>query len=328
MDLAVYKNRFIQKFRSLGASFLKEEEPLSTTERCCICLTSKTLTIMALTRHTLSNEVRFYETFHFEKLNELSLVLKGLIQKYQLNKTPVFLLLNPEDYDLNLIESMPVPKNEFATALSWRVRSLINYPINEALIDYFELPAKKNSPNMPLVGAVTAQRSKVSDKINIIRKCGLTVTTIDIPELAMLNLIALHETDEKCSAFLYFYDNYVIMNISQQKILYFTRRINITRLPDASIDFEKLSLEILRYFDFFRSQWRLSAPSRVLAASENGESQVITQRLTERLLNKVEAYQLPNTILTEQARQEIAKQYLLDFGCLLRKDAGDVASRN
>lgn len=328
MDLAGYSNELVQRFRRLTESFLKEEEPLSTTERCCVCLTANNMTIIGIRHNTLASEVRFYETFHYEKLNELQLVLKGLVQKHQLRHTPVFLLLNPEDYELNLIESLPVPKNEFMTALSWRIRSLLAYPIDEALMDYFELPAKKNSPTMPLIGAVTSQRSKVSSKISTIKNCGLTITTIDIPELAMANLSALHESDEKSTAFLYFYENYVILNISRQKQLYFTRRIGITRMADANIDFEKLSLEILRYFDFFRSQWRLAAPTRFLAAAEKGETQIITQRLSERLLNKVDAYQLPSSMFSEEVRQQIATHYLLDFGCLLRKDAGDVTPRN
>lgn len=328
VDLSAYKAYYTDKIRALAQTYLREEQTLSTTERCCISLSTNELSLIAVHKQADTFDISFLETLHYDDVPSLKLVLSGMTTKHKLNLVPVYWLLNPYDYDLNLIDSMPVPKNELKTALSWRIRSLIKYPVEEAILDYFELPAKKNSPGAPLIAAVTAQSKLLSDRVNMIKECGLKLTNIDIPELAMLNLAALHEDDEKSSAFLYFYDHAMILNITYQKTLYFTRRISLPLNIDKSIDYEKLSLEILRYFDFFRSQWRLASPTRVFAADISGDVTLVAKALTERLLNTVTPYKLTNINISSDDNAKINAHYLLDYGCLLRKDISNAKPAN
>tara|TARA_R110000868_G_scaffold290766_5_gene550934 strand:+ start:1190 stop:2176 length:987 start_codon:yes stop_codon:yes gene_type:complete len=328
VELTQYKKKITDKLRSLAETYLKTEEPLSATERCCVSINHQEFSIACINQHDEVNEIVFLEKIRFDDLESLSLVLKGVAEKHNLAQTPIYWLLNPDEYQLNLIETLPVPKNEFQTALSWRVRSLIDYPVEEAIIEHFELPAKKNSDDIPLIGAVTAKKAQLSDMILLLKDSGLRLVTIDIPELALLNLTSLYETDEKTSAFLYFYGNTVILNISSKKILYFTRRIPVTKKDEAGIDYEKLSLEILRYFDFFRSQWRLSTPSRIFAASDTGDANIIATALTERLLSTVEPYTLNSTIIDTDEKNQVVANYLLDYGCLLRKEPSNASAND
>lgn len=328
MELTKYTKHFADKFRTLARAYLNEDKPLSTTQRCCVSITAHEFRIININQSLGTNEIIFCDTLKFDDLKSLSLVLRGLSEKYELANTPVYWMLGPDDYQLNLIESIPVPANEFKTALSWRIRSLISYPIDEAVLEYFELPAKKGGQSTPLIAAVTAQKKQLSATINMLKDCGLQLATIDIPELALSNLAAVYESDEKCTAFLYFYEKMVILNISSKKLLYFTRRLNIPFTQEGPVDYEKISLEILRYFDFFRSQWRLSSPTRIFAATEIGDVQIIAKALSERLLNTVTPYSLDSSIISAANKDEIATKYLLDFGCLLRKESNNASSRN
>jgi len=196
VELTAYTKQFTDRIRRLAETYL-QAVPLSTTERCCISLRPNEISLLATHHHADTDEIIFLEKLKYEDAASLKLVLAGMIQKHQLQLVPVYWLLNPTHYDLNLIDSMPVPKSEMITALSWRIRSLVKYPIEDAVVDYFELPAKKNSPNAPLIAAVTAQKSQMQQQIKLIKECGLKLTTIDIPELAMQNLSALYENDEK-----------------------------------------------------------------------------------------------------------------------------------
>lgn len=328
MELATYTKQLTDKIKDLAFSFMKTEEELSTTQRCCMSISNNELSLACINHNPNSNDILILEKLHFDDKNSLALIFSGLAERHQLALTPIYWLLNPENYQINLIESMPVPKNELQTALNWRIRSLIDYPIDEAILESFELPAKKNSSNTPLIAAVTAKKLHLNEIVSMVKNSGLHLVTIDIPELALLNLAALHENDEKTTAFLYFYDKIVTLNISCQKVLYFTRRIAIISNAESNIDYEKLSLEILRYFDFFRSQWRLALPTRIFAFSESGNTAIVVKAMTERLLNNVEAYTLPNTSLTQEDKDKITTQYLLDYGCLLRKDSGNVTTRD
>ncbi len=328
MELATYTKQLTNKIKNLAHSYMKTEEELSTTQRCCMSISNNELSLACTNHYPNSDEILFLDKLKFDDKKSLTLILSGVAERHQLALTPIYWLLNPEDYQINLIESMPVPKNEFQTALNWRIRSLIDYPIDEAALESFELPAKKNSANTPLIAAVTARRTQLNEIVSLVKNASLHLVTIDIPELALLTLAALHENDEKTTAFLYFYERIVILNISCQKVLYFTRRIPIITSADSTIDYEKLSLEILRYFDFFRSQWRLASPTRIFAFSESGNTPIIAKAMTERLLNNVEAYTLPSTTLTQENKDKITTQYLLDYGCLLRKDSGNVTTRD
>lgn len=315
MDLAAYK----EKIRDLAESWFREEQHLSTTQRCCISFKPNELSILCVDVLDDALKIQFLEKMKMDDMQSLPLVMKGMIDRYQLTMTPFYWLLGPEDYQLNLIESMPVPENEFHTALTWRIRSLIHYPIDEAVLEYFELPAKKNAPNAPLIGAVTAQKTKLSTIISTLKEAGLNLAKIDIPELAMLKLTALYETDEKSTAFLYFYDKFLILNISNRKTLYFTRRINITFISGNEIDYESIALEIMRYFDFYRSQWRLSSPSRILIAADIGDVHSAAKILTERLMNPVDVYTLHGSVFNDKYKDEVSNKFLLDYGCLLKK---------
>ncbi len=328
MDLSTYTKQLTDKLRMLAKSYLKEEESLSATERCCISFKEHELSILTLSRATGINQILNHQTIHFDDLKSLALILRGLAEKNDLSQTPIYWMLDLEDYQINLIESLPVPADEIQTALSWRIRSLINYPIDEAVLEYFQLPAKKSTQNTPFIGAVTAKKALLQPVISLLKDVGLHLVTIDIPELAMLNLAAIYETDEKCTAFVYFFKNIAILNISSQKILYFTRRINIPSSTDGVMDYEKLSLEILRYFDFFRSQWRLSSPTRIFASTESGDINLIAKALSERLLNTVSPYTLSEPTLSDSLKSEVESKYLLNYGCLLRKDDANATARN
>lgn len=320
--------RYTEKLRNLAESYFREENILSTTQRCCISLDEQVLSIVVLDQHKEINDILLLDNLRFDDIKSLPLVLHGMVEKFKLTQTPVYWLLGPNDYQLNLIESMPVPKNEFLTALTWRIRSLITYPMDEAVMEYFELPAKKNAPNAPLIAAVTAQKTNLYSTISLFKECGLSMVKIDIPELAMSNLSALYENDERSTAFLYFYEKFIILNISNRKTLYFTRRINLAFTSENVIDFEKLSLEILRYFDFFRSQWRLSSPVRIFIASATGDMQSASKTLSERLMNQVEIYKLNATVLDEKNKAEISLKYLLDYGCILKQGSMDASTGN
>jgi MSHA biogenesis protein MshI len=269
------------------------------------------------------------ESFQFENINNLPLILTGFIKKHELYDVPAYWLLPPDAYQLFLLESLPVPKDEFWDALNWRVRSLISYPIEEATLDYFTIPEKKASSNNTMIAVVTANVNDLKRTVDIFQHSGVNLTTIDIPELALRNLTSLYENDEKSTAFIYFYNNFAILNITRQTQLYFTRRINVGDHgnPEAN-SYEEISLEIIRYFDYYQSQWRHPSPSRVFVASITDNADTIATYLSQQLLITVEKYKLKSIITTKDKLPQFEQNDLLTLGCALRKDNGDATSGN
>lgn len=309
--------------------FLAEKKMVVTTHRCTLSLSPRELTIVHLNKTDQAIELLEARTYPYDDIGNLPLILAGIVKKNGLTDIPIFWLLSPDDYQLILIDSLPVPENEMKGALNWRIRSLINYPIDEAAVDYFTIPAKKTTPDRPMIAAVTAKRDALNRIIDIYKNAGLSLTTIDIPELALRNLTALYENDEKSTAMIYFTANTVILNITSQKMLYFTRRIHFQLGNEENKSkYEELSLEILRYFDYFQSQWRNPSPTRIFVAADRGNIEEIATSLTDYLMTKVEVFTLKQFLNDEKARMLLEQKCLLAFGSALREGNQYVPARD
>lgn len=103
--------------------------------------------------------------------------------------------------------------------------------------------------------------------------------------------------------------------------MYFTRRIEL-RFEEklAPEEYEKLSLEILRYFDYFQSQWRYPAPGRIFISAQKGDTNDMARSLSTYLLSTVEPFSLKNVIANKTQLSQIEKNCLLQFGCALREN--------
>ena len=306
--------------------WLIEPKPLETSHRLCLSLNGNILTLLHINNDTNGIEIILNENLEFSDTPSLGIVLTGVVKRYQLEHTPAYWLLAPDDYQLFFIDSIPVKGNEFKDALNWRLRSLLTHPIQETAVEYFMLPAKKSSSDQPMVVAVTSRKQQLADTIELFLKAGVQLANIDIPELALRNLSAACEKDEKSTAFLYFYKNMAILNVTRQKVLYFTRRIMITdNMNQNSPDFyEKLSLEILRYFDYFQSQWRHPSPSRFYIAAQQGNPDQIIAGLAKHLTVQLEPFPVSSIIVNKNKTDQLENDALLSLGSVLQQEDTNV----
>lgn len=305
----------------------KEKPPVST--RVCISLSPNEVLATQIEYTTEGTDIRLFKNLTYDDTHEIPLLLSGLITKYHLNESPVSWLLPLEDYQLFLIESPPVPEKELASALHWRVRSLLSYPIEDAAIDYFVFPAKKSATSNSMVGVVAARLSEISKTMGILNSSGLEISVIDIPELAMRNLTALYEDDEKSTAFIYFFEKTIVFNISRQKILYFSRRIHRREdIHENTSELESFCLEIMRYFDYYQTKWRHPSPTRIFVASVSDDTDQLTKKISEYLYLTVEPYTLKTMNINPLEKEQIEKKFLLQIGATLRKDHDYVSPAN
>lgn len=134
---------------------------------------------------------------------------------------------------------------------------------------------------------------------------------------------------KKSTGMLYFFENIALLNITRTKTLYFTRRINLMRDPENPMkEYEQLSLDILRYFDYFQSQWRLPSPTRIFVSSEIKDIAILAKNLSEFLSLTVEPYSLAPIFAGQPNKPLLEKKYLLALGAALRQENIDAQSRN
>ena len=69
------------------------------------------------------------------------LTLRTVVLQQGIERAASFrLVLNPDEYQLHLVESPDVPDSELREAVRWRIRDLIDFPVDEAAIDVFDMP--------------------------------------------------------------------------------------------------------------------------------------------------------------------------------------------
>ena len=88
----------------------------------------------------------------------------------------------PQAYQLLHLEPPEVPDEEIRAALRWRIKDLINYPAEQAIIDLYPPPASLAN-RVREFNVVVARESLVRDRIGLLESAGLRLEAIDIGEL-------------------------------------------------------------------------------------------------------------------------------------------------
>ena len=189
-------------------------------------------------------------------------------------------LLAPVEYQLLLVEAPAVPEAELKSAVRWRVKDLIDYPVDDATMDVLDIPPESDAAARGhSVYAVAARNEVVRERMRTFEQARIPLSVIDIPETAQRNLAALHESDGRGVALLYFNDESGLLTITCRGELYFSRRIDIGLPqilgagPDARAElFGRVVLELQRTFDHFDRQFRYVQVAKLLVGPEPEET--------------------------------------------------------
>lgn len=171
-------------------------------------------------------------------------------------------LLGPGQYQVQQVEAPAVPAVELREALRWKVKDMVDYPVEEASLDVLEIPGQQGSGRPLQVMAVMASNAVLSPIVSAFHQAGLALEAIDIPDLGQRNIATLAERDGRALAMLSFDDAGGLLTVSFQGELYVARRIDIARqaLDGASDErreqlFERIVLEVQRTLDTFDRQY-------------------------------------------------------------------------
>lgn len=258
--------------------------------------------------------------------------LSRLVDDAGLVGAPVNFVLSPADYNLFLVDAPPVPTEEMAAAVRWKIKDLLEFPVEDAIVDVFALPegAARNRAG-GMVYAVAAARARLEQRIATIRESGLELQTIDIPEMALRNIISRFADDQNGLAFLSLDASGGILNITRQGQLYLTRRINlafgrdVTSHGDWDAVRARLVLEIQRSLDYFESQMGQDPVARVLVAPRDGDTAAVVDALSGALATPVVPLEIQRQLdAPDWVDDELKAACLTVIGGALRTGNGTV----
>lgn len=250
--------------------------------------------------------------------------LHKLVKELDLEGEQVSVVLNPRDYNLHLVEAPSVEEHELRAAVRWKIKDLLDMKVEEAAIDVFPVPEDAYR-GRKMVYVVAAQNARIRSMVEMVAAAGLELAVIDIPELAMNNIVNCMIDDSNGVAFMDLRRTGSTMNISVDGVLYLTRRINTQLEPEVMQSSEwatlkdRLVLEIQRSLDYYESQMGRPPINRIVIAQRQVDSQELTAELNELLAAQVTSLNLADHMQgDEDLTSEFQQTALAALGATLR----------
>ncbi|MBN1958771.1 MAG: hypothetical protein JXQ81_11545 [Desulfuromonadales bacterium] len=275
-------------------------------------------------------ELRFVDRETFSSDDDCRVVLETLVRRHQLHKGHCSHVLSSNMYQLVQTDMADLPAAERREAARWQIRERIDYPPEEAVLDLFEV-APFSGDKKPLVYVVSAQKTILQERVNLLKVCGLNVDVIDIPEFSLRNICDLFTEDVRGCAIFLLLENSGLLVVSRGGTLYLVRLFSAGMndlIPFADGDYESLTdrldgivLEIQRSFDYCESTFHLPMVSRLLVAQTIREIPAVISYLNEYLVTQVETFSFDGVMTLPEGLDPLqVNRNLLAIGAALRQE--------
>jgi MSHA biogenesis protein MshI len=238
-------------------------------------------------------------------------------------------MLRAGEYDILMVEAPNVPRAEMKSALRWKVKDMVDYPITEATVDFLEIPLEPGAAagRTPHMYAVLARNQVIQERIAQFEAAGIPLDAIEVPETAQRNIAALFEDPDRGVALAHFGESSGLLTITHGGELYLLRRLDVgvdalASDPDGADGgpLERVALEIQRTLDHFERQFRHVHVGKLLLAP-TGRPTRLADILRARFEMPVEPIDLAEVLEFSGAAPDAATQWRLfhHFGAALRE---------
>jgi MSHA biogenesis protein MshI len=240
-------------------------------------------------------------------------------------------VLGGGDYQFMSVEAPNVPRAELKTAMRWKLKDILDFPVDEATYDVLDIPLDPNAAVRPQqsIFAIAARNSVIQTRQKLFTQSKIRLRTIDIPEMAQRNVSALLEPDGRGIAMLSFNEDGGLLTVSWRGELYLSRRIDVTlaQLLDAELErrnqsFDKITLELQRSLDNFERQFSFISVAKLVLAPSGAAG--LQEYLGSNLYTRVETLDLGQVLdlegmpeLADPARQQ---RFFVAIGAALRAE--------
>lgn len=200
-------------------------------------------------------------------------VLTPLAASRELARARVSAVLGTDDYQLVQVEAPDVEPDELRSAIRWKLKDIIGFPVSEAVIDVFAVPEQARYVESRMVFAVAARSDAVTRVVSLVKPRARGFDVIDIPEMCLRNLSALLPQDEQGVALVALGEGFAQLTLTCQGVLYLARRIDMERRAETAAAVEgaqpamaALALELQRSLDYYESHYDRPPISTIVVA--------------------------------------------------------------
>ena len=185
-------------------------------------------------------------------------------------------LLTAGDYQISAVEAPNVPEAELKTAMRWRMKDVIDYPVEQSVFDVLQIPSAEGATERTRwIYVVAARDELVRTCIDRFDEAKVPLSVIDIPETAQRNVAALYEREGRAVGLLYFDDAGGLLTVTSGGELYLARRFDFTMSQIRQDNggyredlYNRILIELQRTLDNFERQYSQIVLSRLMLGPE------------------------------------------------------------
>ena len=181
----------------------------------------------------------------------------------------ISVVLQPTEYQLALVETPDVPPAELRAAMRWRLRDTIDFRVEDAVIDVFDIPPQSRGSQGRMMYAVAA-RVQAVEKQSAMFAGFSGFDVVDVPELCLRNLAGLLPTAASGLAMLHLGDSTATVVLVRGATFYFARQMNLSTrgaaAAGATLNAESVLLELQRSLDYYERHFDQPPITRVAIA--------------------------------------------------------------
>jgi MSHA biogenesis protein MshI len=270
---------------------------------------------------------------------ELVQILTALVATHGMKGARCTTVMEPGTYSLHLVDAPNVEPSEMRAAIRWRVKELIDFPVDEAVIDVFDVPGRNlRGQGGRMIYVVVARAAEVKRRIELIEGAGMHLDVIDVPELALRNVAALLPEDREGMAMLHMTQHSGLITLTRQETLYLARSFNVgierlhrLRMQDISANngetpglhnaLDSIVLEIQRSLDYYERHCSNPPITKLVVAPLDDEIPGFMKHLTSNLGVEVKPLQLDQYLQSfVSLHDSMLRNCLYTIGAALRND--------
>lgn len=207
--------------------------------------------------------------------------LHKFVEQHQLQHTDCYGVLSLDDYQLMLIEKPKVTDGELGEAVRWLVKDLINFPIEEAVVDVFPAPTRVGQAKKIYV--VIARLAWLTMIDTLIAKAGLNLKRINIAALAIRNILGSLPIIGNSAVLLVKEGDHYYILVVKDRLVYLERKLEFSSQNELNPQvFElfcnELVAELQRSIDFYQNRER-TIPVKIFLDPVLGRNQKLVQMI-------------------------------------------------
>ena len=202
--------------------------------------------------------------------------LSKIVADFGVKGCTASITLSPGSYEMLQIERPTVRDEELVDAARWRVASMLDYPVEEAIIQVFDAPQPSEHQREPMLNVVAAPARAVRELANVVSKAGLTPRKITVAELAVRDLVSACYTAGGPVVTVFLTGRQGLIQATLDGEICLTRRLGYglgsvkpVSMLETGIQ-NTLPLELRRTIDYFDSHYSVGNVRKILAGPADG----------------------------------------------------------